>query len=920
MPEPHLSSLGVPASGRAELMGKRRNTAVASVEAVPDIREAARQEAGREGLSIGSWLDGVMAEHAAALGVDTAQLDPAQRVEAVMARLDRVAPRQTDDGSGDTGKLRTGVHANSADSFSEPDQPIRNAEQDTRRSGMPAVALLRESFEDMAMDNDRAGSAGDPLQTRAGREADAMRTAASSSVNGTSTIDMPSEAARAARAASRQAAQRLEIETKLNALFKALDRTPRRTDHAAAATAADRQDDEPETREALLGRTAITPSWRLEKAIGEIAQRQSFLDRQAQADTASTPVVTSGTPFGSPRAAADDLRRHFASPPRTEMSAVPHVATHRPSAAASIFTTLQGDIARLAERLDTVDATRRPPAPPAQRSEAGLDALGRQVETLSAKIDAMRDHRVPLEAIDRLSRRIEDVHAEVSTRMTAQVSQPAIDMASIEALIRDVVDRADRTGKAAPDLHGLESAVHDLAAKLAMAERSQDGSEVLASLQAQVRVLAERMDKTDAGLTAIVAIERSLGEVFGQMGEMRDAVVQTAQVTAQTVARESIQAALEDGRRERLRGAEPGLPFVDQVNQEFAELRSDRDEADKRLHAILAALNTSLERVVDRLGALEDEAAGVRAATADRTSPSLLSRQPLALDFTEAAGVTPEVGGALVAPREVEDLIEPGVTSRQWSNPAQAGTPAAVPSAPDPTSFIAAARRAAQAATAEHSARLDAQLDRQRARPAADRGKAKRSATGMVARPLVIALASLAILAGAAQIIRLSLVATDPAADATATASAPPTVAKSDAGVPAVAPEKPTADADLEAPVPSVPPAALRQLPRTPRRSPRLQRKRYRPWRGAPLPTSRPCRRPTFRLARQQPGCSRQACARLPMPAKPERSTNSACATGTDAAWHVISRWRPPGSGKQPIRASLPPPTGSARSTRRGSA
>lgn len=606
---------------------------------------------------------------------------------------------------------------------------------------MTSVALLRQSFEDLTMHENTADCT---MPT----ERSGARTLAPNGSHSPRSVGTP----------SRRAAQRQDIESKLHSLFKALDKTPRRADHAVAA-GADRTTQSETHIDTLMGETAISPTWRLNKAIGEIADRQAFLERQAVAEGMSpaVPQSTAGAArFGAPRAAAADLRRRF-EPPHASAEADDDRAPDAPAPSSpervpSIFSSLQGDIARLARRLDAVggDVARRPMASARKqpsvediralldemRPDASIETLSRHVESLAAKLDQISEKPMSLEAIDRLSRRVDDVYAEISTRLSAQPAAPAIDMKAMERFIRDLFARADRP---ASDLHALERAVHDLAAKLDQAEQPRGGPDQVVSLKAEVGTLSERLDKSDAGLLAVVAMERSLGELFTQIGQMQSLAVQAAETTARTAihdtVKDTVQAALAETKLAETR-LEANDAAIGQVRQDLASFRANRDDADRQLQSILSALNSSLERVVDRLGALEGDAAdddgapeGLAPVIAE---PVASSRMPLQK--------------ALREPMELDVPIEPGSRLPTTAD------------GPDPTTFIAAARRAAQNATAEHSLRVG--------EAAAPRGRLEAAVassqwfkTGKVSkrRPLLLALASLTILAGAVQAVRMNL-------------------------------------------------------------------------------------------------------------------------------------------------------------------
>jgi localization factor PodJL len=58
-----------------------------------DAREAAREAARRQGKSLGEWLDGVIAEHAAEYGLEMDHVDSRDRIEAVKAKIERLGAR-----------------------------------------------------------------------------------------------------------------------------------------------------------------------------------------------------------------------------------------------------------------------------------------------------------------------------------------------------------------------------------------------------------------------------------------------------------------------------------------------------------------------------------------------------------------------------------------------------------------------------------------------------------------------------------------------------------------------------------------------------------------------------------------------------------------------------------------------------------
>jgi len=77
-----------------------------------DAREAAREAARRQGKSLGEWLDGVIAGHAAEYGLEMDDVDVHDRIEAVKAKLERLSAR-----------ARHGAEEREAESERRPSRP-----------------------------------------------------------------------------------------------------------------------------------------------------------------------------------------------------------------------------------------------------------------------------------------------------------------------------------------------------------------------------------------------------------------------------------------------------------------------------------------------------------------------------------------------------------------------------------------------------------------------------------------------------------------------------------------------------------------------------------------------------------------------------------------------------------------------------
>ena len=94
-----------------------------------DTREVARMAAKKVGVPVGQWLDRVIAERAADMGVNVEEIDPADRLEALAARLAELAKSRPDDESEPTVQ---GDSAQSLGSTNEHERTTRSAPQANR--------------------------------------------------------------------------------------------------------------------------------------------------------------------------------------------------------------------------------------------------------------------------------------------------------------------------------------------------------------------------------------------------------------------------------------------------------------------------------------------------------------------------------------------------------------------------------------------------------------------------------------------------------------------------------------------------------------------------------------------------------------------------------------------------------------------
>ena len=608
-----------------------------------DAREAARDAARREGLSLGEWLHGVIADSAGPAPQEARgrhSTDPSEhdRIEAVTSRLERLSaaaarPRgriverdrqSRDDLSGradrnsDHERQRLRVvpeeerrHSRRPALLDETDEdPVvevvaaieARAQRSERRTedALASVARYLESAE-ARRTREQAGVA--TLSERLSDIESRLATQDPNPIKGAlarlearlEQIGLRNETE--ARAPQGAAAPVDRLELKLNAVLEALSTRPAPPQASSFALAA-AQDRAPPVELPLRRR-------RLGDAIAEIAERQRSLE---------TPIKAAGL-FGT---APFPERR---APPRVDLEG------------------LREDIATMAGQL-------RGLAP--RGSVAALEGQLARIETqLGANESSSAFGELKAE-VKALESQLHGIHALVERRTSA------LDAGSLEGLLRDLTYRIDAVQ--APDA----------------------GQPALDALQRQIGTLASRLDTNESGLASLSTIERGMQELFSHLDETRS----FAESAASRAAQEAVRVAIAD------KGFDRPAPRAD-----VAVLKAMQEDADLRTRSTLDAMQSILEKVVDRLASVESGLTEDRGAArghgsdGDREGLREADEMPASARTLGAAEPMLDPRGGRPATRRVPPTIA-------------APSVAADARKPD---YIAAARRAAHAAQTDPS-------------------------------------------------------------------------------------------------------------------------------------------------------------------------------------------------------------------------
>jgi localization factor PodJL len=323
-------------------------------------------------------------------------------------------------------------------------------------------------------------------------------------------------------------------------------------------------------------------------------------------------------------------------------------------------------------------------------SAEGVASLAGDVQALSARIDHIAE-RTGTTGLDSLAQRVNDLTQALDSRIEQIGPLPQ----NLEALAQALSDKLNHSGSAARDQAGLQQ------------------------LERQILQLADKLDAAEHKGGDLRGIERGIQQLTLQIREAREESIATAERVARRVAADMADA------------APAGAADITALKGNLESLHVAHVETEQRTHETLEAVHDTLERLVERLATIETGAHPAPQADASQrlavqpaeptpmpelraaeavTGPASHSAVParatpfMHVQRTERAPIDPDL--------PADTPLEPGSAGRARS-PAEriAASEAALaplkreatPEIAGQANFIAAARRAAQAAASEGS-------------------------------------------------------------------------------------------------------------------------------------------------------------------------------------------------------------------------
>lgn len=394
-----------------------------------------------------------------------------------------------------------------------------------------------------------------------------------------------------------------------------------------------------------------------------------------------------------------------------------------------------------------------------RRAAAALAAPER-LAALNARVEDLGDRiaKIP-PAVEPAAKKVEadpvEMRGSRPVGLADDINALVVKMDSLQA--RADADASAKPKAAAatdPDMASIRAMLHSLAEKVdRVGERN--ASDGLDALEKQVLTLVDKIETPHSLDPALSSLERTMNDLMHQVEALRDgspsdAVIERA---ARTAVAETLKVA----------SANPNDSEFGLLRASLADMQARQIASDERLSATLEGVQSALDRLVTRLGAV-DAGAVLRAPSLDERLMASTSaetaravRRPAPAEPAEPVAASPSA----------DILLEPGTPRPGRSSGSEKREPAIKTDPSDKasdsdikTSFIAAARRAAQAAQAELAAEMPGdRAPRNRvatsAPAAAGRMSRLRSEIDQHRKPLLLGLAAIVLTLGALQAIGL---------------------------------------------------------------------------------------------------------------------------------------------------------------------
>jgi localization factor PodJL len=371
--------------------------------------------------------------------------------------------------------------------------------------------------------------------------------------------------------------------------------------------------------------------------------------------------------------------------------------------------------------------------------ESGVRAFGKS-QSAPAEADTIRRETPATPSSEDLTDRLDALARQIEETLASGNFLP---MAEIIKRLEQIDARIEHPQQKL-QLNRVKDLLRAVATRLEADDRNRLSAESLDALEDQLEHLARRVDEALRMRPDDDKLDKRLGEFERTIVELVDEVQQFQKSAAL-----SVEEAARAGVVEALAGVWEALPpEIGSLKADIAEARSVYDRTEQRSHEMLTSVHSALERVLERLTAIEEDILVTRASEPSRRS------------FAASAAVTGEPDGLtardrIFGPRLGNDDRDAPIEASP-RRPDRIDSKPPLSSADVKASFIAAARRAAQGPTQDAAASRPEKPTETAASVIRGRGSSlieRLKQAPSRRRQLLLGLAALVLAVGAAQFI-----------------------------------------------------------------------------------------------------------------------------------------------------------------------
>ena len=334
-----------------------------------------------------------------------------------------------------------------------------------------------------------------------------------------------------------------------------------------------------------------------------------------------------------------------------------------------------------------------------------MDSLGREVERGGSDGASRREIQLLQGSLEKLSARFEELPIIGTERRLSEMTRRISDM--------------EIRGRALPQLSEVAQKIEELEGRLAGAQSPSAAEQAFDQMFEQMRVFDDRLAGAEEKLHSVANIERSISQIFQALEDSRTDVHEVAEAAAKRVVLELQQNRMPE---------ETQQPVLAALEAALDGMRQQNQRTEQQTQETFDALHETLEEIINRLSEVESAQEAPRVSKSENkepVAPPQLDRPQTVSDpAPEPIAAVPDwrsnvlehlekVQSELKAEpqlpfergRETADPAEELFT-REGETPQAKAAPEPVESVPaQEDDFIAAARRAAQAAAqgARHS-------------------------------------------------------------------------------------------------------------------------------------------------------------------------------------------------------------------------